>query len=151
MKQRIFAIALAVAGIGSANAEVFLKDDMLTVDAFPAAAEALKQQMDNGVYSRLDNAAQAKIEQSLDEIGELLVSDSPSAGSEIRREQIRINELLAPAIATNNKSEVVCRRVKPVGSNIARTECHDRKALEEHARSVQDELIRNEEFRKGGP
>jgi hypothetical protein len=138
------------AGAASADGPL-LRDEAMTPDAFPAEAERIEQAMAAGAWPRLGPGARDEISLGLERIAGWLDDGTDAERALARNEQLRINALLAPALSASNTSEVVCRRVKAVGSNIPSTVCHRREALEAHSRDVQNDLIRQDEFRVGGP
>ncbi len=145
-----FVALLLWAGTASAGAPL-LRDEAMTAAAFPAEAERIEAALAAGEWQRLGPGAEAEVRAGLRRIAGWLEDGEDRELAMARNEQLRINALLAPALTASNTSEVVCRRVKAVGSNIPSTVCHRREALEAHSRDVQNDLIRQDEFRVGGP
>jgi hypothetical protein len=141
---------LASAGTAAADRPL-LRDEAITADGFAAEADRIEQAMAAGAWPRLGPGERADISASLGRIATLLAEGGPGHADLVRNEQVRINSLLAPALTASNRSDVVCRRVRPVGSNIPTTVCHRRAALESHSRDVQNELINQADFGIGGP
>lgn len=141
---------LVMAGNAAADSPL-LRDEAITADRFAAEADRIEQAMAAGAWPGLGPGERAQVGASLRRIAVLLADGQPGHADPVRNEQVRINGLLAPALNASNRSEVVCRRVRPVGSNIPATVCHRRAALDAHSRDVQNELINQADFGIGGP
>lgn len=138
------------AGTAAAGSPL-LRDEAMTPEAFPAEAARIEQALAAGAWPRLGPGDRAQVGAGLRRIAAQLAAGDDRGRAQARSEQIRLNALLAPAVVAGNRSEVVCRRVKPVGSNIPSTVCHRRSTLEDHSRDVQNELINQADFGVGGP
>lgn len=119
-----------------------LRESDLSQEAFPAAADAIRQYIEAPGAHAYSSAERRRIEKSLDRIATHLQSDRPSAGTRIKREQVRVNEALLPKMTQASvDSEVICRRESRVGSNIPQTICRTREEMElerEQARQTMD-------------
>lgn len=145
------AAALLLCTATAVASSPLLRDEAMTAEAFADAAARIEQAMATGAYRRLSGAERAAIGIGLRRIAGYLATGQADMAALARNEQVRINALLAPAHVAGNTSEVICRRVKVVGTNIPSTECHRRNALEAHSRDVQNELLHQAEFAVGGP
>jgi len=139
----LIAAVLALAASGARAEILILTNDQLTAEAFPAAAEAIRAHLlEGGAHAKLSAPQKDRVDTFLDRIQGYLDSGQPRDRPKIGQMQLRINSILAPQVAgTHNTSETICRREKPVGSNIAHTVCHTRRTLEEGSRQLQHELI----------
>ncbi|MBX3724946.1 MAG: hypothetical protein KF823_03415 [Xanthomonadales bacterium] len=150
LRTSLLLIVLLATGLARASEPAGIDDDAsdglllrtveLTPERFPAASASLRQQIETGEHASLTTAQKRRIEASLDAIQDELDADRSSAGTRIARHQRRINELLIAPLSTRNaRPDMVCRRHKPVGSNILETRCMTREQAEaerEAARSL---------------
>lgn len=148
MKHRVV-IALWCAGLIMAGSTCLaqdrasiLKESDLSAETFERAAKAIRQHLKTSDKRAYSDAERQRIERSLDRIATHLASDRPSAGSRIRREQVRVNEILLPKVTqASTDSEVICRRENRVGSHVSKTVCRTREEMElerEQARAMID-------------
>lgn len=109
-----------------------LTDDELHPDVFPAVAEAMVEDIHGpDAPNGLSDGDRRRVERSLERIGGWLASDPQRNQGRIAAEQRRVNAALAPRVArSHGKSDVVCERIRPVGSNIPTTRCRSRAEIE---------------------
>ena len=142
------AVAFFGAFLAAANCHAnsfLLTNDELTPEAFPTAARAIRAVLqDPNAPVDVTAARKQQVINSLERIGGYLASEPHRHVNRIHREQLRINSALAPQVAKNDgRSDVVCKRVKPVGSNIPQTVCRSRSQMKDQqyaAQNLADEL-----------
>ncbi|MBX3726422.1 MAG: hypothetical protein KF823_10970 [Xanthomonadales bacterium] len=139
MIRTLASLAAALLISAAAHANTFLiSDDELDADIFPAVAESIRANLHRAAEPRsLSRSEQRQALRSLERLEQWLAEDRPANASRIRAEQIRFNALLAPKVARSGdkSNDVVCQRVRPVGSNIPTTDCRSRaqRDLDRHA------------------
>lgn len=125
------------------QADGLLYWDDLTTDAFPEASGRIIQMMQPGtVHGNLGSVRRGRVERLLSDIQRRL--DRPHRDPNrqelaLRRDLKSINELLATS-RTAQRSEMVCRRDRRLGSNISETACMNRKEVEERAQLDRDRM-----------
>ncbi len=133
----------------NASAGTFIiTEDELDADIFPQVAESIRVNLDGpDAPQGLTSAKKRDVLRTLERLEELL-ANNPDRTSAIRSAQARINAALAPTVARNdNKSEVICRRVNKVGSNIPTTQCRTREEMEREKQLADEELQRMQQGR----
>jgi hypothetical protein len=129
----------------SAGASTFLvTDDELDPEVFPAVAESIRANLDGPTApAGMTAAKQQRVLRSLERIQGFLDDDPVRHASRIRNEQVRLNAVMAPQVAREDgKTDMVCQRIKPVGSNIPTTRCRSRQVIEEEQFHAQREVER---------
>lgn len=120
---------------------IVLTDDLLTPELYPEAAAAIRHNMQYISERTLSPAKRDVVMRSLERIERFIADDPDRHRLRIQMEQRRVNSMLTPAVATNTAgAEVVCRRIKDVGTNIWRTQCRTRAEIEEQ-KFASDELL----------
>lgn len=121
----LFAAPLLASGLNA------LAEADLAPDRFPAVAAELRLQLDGADRHGLSNGQRERVLQSLSRIEDWLAEDASGNQPRIHAEQRRINALIAPQVASrgNDRANLVCKRVRPVGSDIPVTECKTREQL----------------------
>jgi hypothetical protein len=146
MNIRRYGALLFLVVTGNAMGSTFaITEDELDPAIFPAVADSLRANLDGpNAPSGLSEARKADVRRSLDELEDLLLRDDGRSNSErVRGLQDRINTHLLPQVAKNDgKSEVVCRRVKKVGSNIPTTECRTRAEMDRDEHLADEQMQR---------
>lgn len=134
---------LAVSSLTFASTFI-ITDDELDAEIFPQVAESIRVNLDGpNAPAGLTASRKQQALRSLERIERYLAEDSHRNVNKIRNEQIRVNAALAPTVARNdNKSEVICRRVKKVGTNIPTTECRTRAEMEAAEQAAHEEIHR---------
>lgn len=124
-------VALLARPVLAGNLEVLTAAD-LAPERFPAAAQDMRGALAGADGHGLRRAQRDRILQSLSRIEDWLAEDATGNRPRIQAEQRRINELIATQLAGTDgaRSDVVCRRVRPLGSNIPVTECTTREQLD---------------------
>lgn len=133
-----------------ASASTFVvTDDELHPQVFPLVAESIRANLEGSEAPRkFSSAERRQIEETLDRMQALIAEDPERLQRQIRNLQIRVNAVLAPAVARNDsRSDVVCQRVTKVGSNIPTTECTTRAQREARERNAEDEVRRLQQGR----
>lgn len=129
----------------SASASTFIvTDDELNPEVFPAVAESIRANLDGpNAPAGMTGAKRTQVLRSLERIQGYLDDDAMRNASRIRNEQVRLNSVLAPQVAREDgKSQMVCQRIKPVGSNIPTTRCRSRQTIEDEQYHAQREIDR---------
>lgn len=127
----------------SANGLNALAEADLAPERFPAVAAELRTQLDGSGGHGLSNGQRARVLQSLSRIEDWLAEDASGNQPRIHAEQRRINALIAPQVAGtrgNDRGNLVCKRVRPVGSNIPTTECKTREQLAAEQEAAREAL-----------
>lgn len=135
----LFALAM------TASASTFIvTDDELAPDVFPAVAESIRANLNGpNAPQGMTASKQQRVLRSLERIQGFLDSDPERNASRIRNEQARLNAVMAPQVARQDgKSQVVCQRIKPIGSNIPTTRCRSRQTMEEEEYNAEVEIDR---------
>lgn len=124
------AAALFAAPLFASSLNALAEAD-LAPDRFPAVAAELRTQLETSDRHGLSNGQRERVLQSLSRIEGWLAEDASGNQPRIHAEQRRINALIAPQVASrgNDRSNLVCKRVRPVGSNIPTTECKTREQI----------------------
>ncbi len=138
-------LGLLVLTATAASASTFIiTDDELDPEIFPQVAESMRENLDGpDAPNGLTSARKQDVLRSLSRIESYLDENPDENATKIRNEQRRINAALAPTIAKNDgRSDVVCRRIKKVGSNIPTTECRTRAEIERDQQFANEELQR---------
>lgn len=120
-------------------------DDELDAAVFPEVADSLRVILDSPEAPQgLSSARKRDVLRTLDRLESLVAENDPEGNRrKIRSAQARINAALAPTVARNDtKSEVICRRVNKVGSNIPTTECRTREEMEREKHLADEQLQR---------
>lgn len=140
----LLGIVLAAASFNGFASTFIVTDDELEADIFPQVAESIRANLDGpNAPPGLSAANKATALRSLDRIQEYLDEGLDSDARRIRNEQARVNAALAPSVARNDgKSEVICHRVKKVGSNIPTTVCRTRAQMEAEEQAAEEEIYR---------
>lgn len=139
------ALAALLLAAGQAGASTFLiEDDELDPAIFPAVAESIRANLHRAAEPRTLSAAETRrVLRSLERLEEWVAQDDFRNKGRINAERLRVNELLAPQVArSNNDAEVVCRRIRAVGSNIPTTDCRTRAQRELDKQAAQEEVFR---------
>jgi hypothetical protein len=139
------AIVASLLLTGTAAASTFVvTDEELGPDIFPQVADSIRANLDGpNAPTGLTTARKQDVLRSLQRIEEFLDEDPEGNGSKIRSEQRRINAALAPTVAKNDgKSEVICRRIRKVGTNIPTTECRTREEMEREEQHAEAQIER---------
>ncbi|MBX3726424.1 MAG: hypothetical protein KF823_10980 [Xanthomonadales bacterium] len=125
----------------ASNLKVLTEDD-LSADSFPAAAQELRANLAGSTGHGLSSGQRERVLQSLARIEGWLAEDASGNQPRIHAEQRRINALIAPQVASrgNERSNLVCKRVRPIGSNIPVTECKTREQLAAEQEAARDAL-----------
>jgi hypothetical protein len=142
---RLAAAALATAFACPLFASTFIiTTDELEADIFPQVAESIRVNLEGpNSPPGLSSARKQDVERSLERLGKLIEDGGQPTDERVRGLQDRINSSLAPQVAKNDgKSEVVCRRVRKVGSNIPTTECKTRRELDDEAQFAKEMIDR---------
>lgn len=143
---RLFpALAALLLAAGHAGASTFLiDDDELDPAIFPAVAESIRVNLHRVAEPRrLSSAQERRVLRSLERLEEWIAQDDARNRGRINAERLRVNELLAPQVArSDNKTEVVCRRIRAVGSNIPTTDCRTRAQRELDEQAAEEEIFR---------
>lgn len=133
---------LTVPGQVRADAPM-LRDQDLSRTTFPAAADAIRDHLDSVAAEIYSEAQRRRVNAALLKIGQELQSDRRGAESRIKSEQSRVNAILLPVLAADSgDAQVVCRRVKTVGSNIHQTRCLSREQLDRERQAALDTIDR---------
>jgi hypothetical protein len=143
--QRLLVSALAIAFCCPLFASTFIiTTDELEADTFPAVANSIRANLEGpNSPPGLSSARKQDVERSLDRLERLIGDGAQPTDERVRGLQDRINSSLAPQIARDDgKSEVVCKRVRKVGSNIPTTECKTRREIEAEANFAKDMIDR---------
>lgn len=129
-----------------------LTDDELEPALFPAVAEAMLEDIHGpNAPTGLSEGDRRRVERSLERIGEWLASDPERYKGRIEAEQRRVNAALAPKVARSHaKSDVVCERIRPVGSNIPTTRCRSRAEIEAEREAAFREIDRMQQVESRG-
>lgn len=137
---------LLLAGVAlSATASTFVvTEEELHPDLFPAVAGAIRANLEGPNSPQgLTRAERQRVEDSLDRMQAMLAEDPVRHHSRIRTLQRQVNTALTPRVAQNTaQSDVVCQRVKKVGTNIPTTECTSRAQRESDAYLAREEIFR---------
>ena len=141
---RLLAAALLVLAMSAGASTFIVTDDELDPSVFPAVAESIRANLDGpGAPAGMTAAKRDRVRRSLDRIQAFLDDDPQRHQSRIRNEQVRLNAVLAPQVARQDgKSQMVCQRTRPVGSNIPTTRCRSRQAIEDEQHLAQEEIDR---------
>ncbi len=108
-----------------------ITDDELDPEIFPAVAESIRTHLNQIPKSKLSGASRELVLRSLDRMERFMADDPRRHDDRIRQDQRRVNSALLPAVARDRTgAEVVCRRVKDVGSHIHKTQCRSRQEIE---------------------
>lgn len=115
-----------------------ITDDELDAELFPAVAESIRVNLDKVPRSRFSRANRKVVLRSLERMEHFFAEDPQRHDWRIRQEQRRVNSALLPAVAPDRSgAQVVCRRVKDVGSHIHKTECRSRQEIEAEREAAQ--------------
>lgn len=123
------------AGQAAANT-ILITDDELDAGVFPVVAESIRANLDLLASRDLPPARRRVVLRSLENMERYFDEDPEGHRWRIGQERLRINSMLAPAIARNHPdAQVVCQRVKRIGTHIRSTRCMTRieMELEQHA------------------
>lgn len=129
----------------SASASTFLiTDDELHPEVFPAVAESIRANLQGpNAPRKLSNAERRDVQNSLARMEALIAENPRENHRRIQNLQVRLNAALAPRVATNDsRSDVVCQRIRKVGTNIPTTECKTRAQRELDEYVAEEELAR---------
>jgi hypothetical protein len=129
----------------TAQASTFIvTDDELEPDVFPAVAESIRVNLNGpSAPQGMSPAKEKRVLRSLERIQAYLDEDPQRHQSRIRNEQARLNAALAPQVARQgSRSDMVCERIRPVGSNIPTTRCRSRQQVEEDRVRALEEIDR---------
>ncbi len=142
-------LALPLAAVAeTVQEEGLLYWDDLTAEAFPEASERIVEMMQPGaVHGNVGSVRSNRVLGQLAAIQEQLDRphrDPTRQDLRLRRHLKSINEILATS-QTSQRSEMVCRRDRRLGSNISETYCMSRAEIERRAQ--QD----RESMQRGGP
>lgn len=108
-----------------------ITDDELDAEIFPAVAESIRVNLDQVPRSRFSRTNRRVVLRSLERMERFFAEDPQRHDWRIRQQQRRVNSALLPAVAPDRSgAQVVCRRVKDVGSHIHKTECRSRQEIE---------------------
>jgi hypothetical protein len=122
---------------------IVLTDDLLTPEHYAEAAEAIRHNMQFIPDRDLSSNRRDVVLRSLDRIERFMADDPDRHRFRIQMEQRRINTMLMPAVAKDTaNAEVVCQRIKDVGSHIVRTQCRSRHEIELEKYAAQELLTR---------
>lgn len=149
MKTRI-AWLLAVTVSGAAfGAQLPLDDDALNEKDFPAAVAAIHTGMQpGGPYAGLKPEQRQLVEEALEKIADHLNSGAPESIQDARQEQSRVNGILATVSAPKDDSDKkICRRERPLGSNIPQTVCYRQSELDARSSKARNEIDRHQRSR----
>lgn len=146
MIRTLTTLAASLLLAAGAHANTFLiTDEELDPEIFPAVAESIRANLHRAAEPRtLSSAEQRKALRSLERLEQWVGQDGSRNEGRIRAEQIRFNALLAPKVARDGRAEndVVCRRIRAVGSNIPTTDCRTRAQRELDKQAAQEEIFR---------
>jgi hypothetical protein len=141
-RSRLILAFLLLAALPAAASTFIVTDDELDPAVFPAVAESILANLDGAnAPLGMSPAKRQRVERSLARIQEFLDDDPVRHATRIRNEQVRVNRVLAPQVASpDGRRDVVCQRIKPVGSHIPTTRCRDRQTIEEEQYAAQEEV-----------
>lgn len=139
---RIAGLAMLLATFGAyASDAPFVSDEALDPAVFPQVADQIRAEMTalDGAYVKLSNGDKRRVNRALDRIAEQLGSGGNRDTQRIAGLQYQINSMLAPQVhSASSGSEIICRRVKKVGSNLRETQCKTRAELDAEAREIEE-------------
>lgn len=142
----------AVGGIAAGSTFVVTEDE-LHPDVFPQVADSIRANLKGPNSPRgLTRAERQQVANALDRMEAMLEEDPVRHHSRIRILQSRVNATLTPRVARNDaRSDVVCERVKLVGSRIPTTVCSNRseRQLNEHISEEEFSRIQRAQARGG--
>lgn len=140
----LIAAPLLVLAMSAGASTFIITDDELDPAVFPAVAESIRANLDSAnAPAGMTAAKRKRVLRSLDRIQDLLDDDPQRHQSRIGNEQVRVNAVLAPQVARNDgRSQMVCERIRPVGSNIPTTRCRSRQTIEDEQHLAQEEIDR---------
>lgn len=141
---RLLAAALLMLAMSAGASTFIVTDDELDPTVFPTVAASIRANLDGpNAPAGMTAAKRDRVLRSLDRIQSFLDDDPQRNQSRIRNEQVRLNAVLAPQVAREDgKSQMVCQRVRPVGSNIPTTRCRSRQTIEDEQQLAQEEIDR---------
>lgn len=133
-----------MAGLGwNAQAGTFvITEDELDPEIFPTVAESIRSNLDEISGSKLTRAKRVVVLRSLERMERFLAEDPRRHHDRIRQDQKRVNSALLPAVAGDgSRAQVVCRRIRDVGSHIDKTECRTRAEIDRESEAANRMLI----------
>lgn len=141
---RLLALPLLALTLSAGAGTFIVTDDELDPEIFPAVADSIRANLDGpNAPAGMTSAKQKRVLRSLERIEGFLADDPQRHQSRIRNEQVRLNAVLAPQVAREDgRSEMVCQRIRPVGSNIPTTRCRSRQTIEDEEQLAQEEVDR---------
>lgn len=144
--------ALMAASFGAFASTFIVTEDELNAELFPEVAESIRVNLDGpNAPAGLTPAKKQQVLRSLERIQGFLDDGAEPDSRRVRSEQARLNAALAPAVARNDgKSDVICQRVKKVGSNIPTTVCRTRAEMEADEYAAEEELRRLNQLQSMG-
>lgn len=132
------AVLLAVLAVPAAASTFIITEDELDPEIFPAVAEAIRANLAQLPPRNLSNSRRKAVLRSLERLERYFDEDPQGHRWRIDQERVRVNSMLAPAVAENSSgAEVVCQRVKRIGTNIPSTRCRDRLEIENEREAAQ--------------
>ena len=137
-------LSLLVASMGLPASTFVVTDDELHPDVYFQVADSIRANLQGDNAPRgLTTARRKQVLRTLDQLARYIEDDPVANASKIRNAQRRINSALLPQVAVNDgKTDVVCRRIKRVGTHQPSTECRSRQQMEQDEFAAEDMIQR---------
>lgn len=134
-------LAISAAAAGST---FVVTEDELQPDVFPQVADSIRANLEGpNSPKNLSSGERRRVEDSLDRMEAMIEEDPVGNHTRIRNLQGQVNAILTPLVARNTaNSNVVCERVKQIGSNIPTTVCRNRADRDADEKAAEEEIFR---------